>query len=413
MNVIYNISIYTYYFFILVASLFNKKAKLWIKGRKNIFSQLNNFNTEKKKTAWFHAASLGEFEQGRPIIEAFKKENPNYKILITFFSPSGFEIRKNYELADCVCYLPLDTPANAKRFIKTVNPSIVFFIKYEFWFNYLNVLHTSNIPVFIISAIFRKEQHFFKWYGGWFVMQLKCFKHFFVQDENSKKLLATIGFENATVCSDTRFDRVFTASQQQKSFPLIEKFKNDSNLFVAGSTWEPDEKLIVSISKQDIPNLKFLIAPHEINKNHIQKLCQSIGPNVILFSEATENNIQNAKIIIIDSIGILLHLYQYATLTYIGGGFGKGIHNILEATAFGSPVIFGPNYQKFKEANDLIEKGGAISIKNFNKLFLITRKLTGDEQFRKNTSKICLDYINDNKGATETIIHFLKTILPS
>ena len=403
----YNILIYFYNYCILIASLFNKKARLWRKGRKDIFKKIKYRINSDENIVWFHASSLGEFEQGRPVIEAFRKKHPNYKILLTFFSPSGFEVRKNYESADYVFYLPIDSRKSAKKFVELINPKIVFFIKYEFWFNYLNVLSKKKIPVYIISAIFRPEQHFFKWYGGWFRKQLNCFNHFFVQNKESKKLLNSIGYQNVTISGDTRFDRVSEVASQKKSFPLIEQFKGTSELFVAGSTWEPDESLISDLIAANIPNLKFLIAPHEVHPEHINQILKKFNGNKLKFSEANEANLKQANILIIDSIGILLHLYQYSTITYIGGGFSDGIHNILEAATFGNPVIFGPKYQKFQEAKDLLKQGGAFNINNSSELISITKKLLEDKNFHIKTSKTCTDYVIQNKGATEIIINSL------
>ncbi len=407
MSFLYNIFIYIYWGIIQIASLFNPKAKLWIKGRKNIFQELDRINPTGKKLVWFHAASLGEFEQGRPIIEGFRKKFPDYKILLTFFSPSGYEPRKKYEYADFICYMPIDTFRQAKRFIDLVKPDIVFFIKYEFWFNYLKILSRKHIPVYIISAIFRKEQHFFKPYGFWFRKQLNCFTHFFVQNENSKQLLDAIGFKNVTVSGDTRFDRVFMAADQKKAFPLIEQFKGASSLFVAGSSWSVDEYLIKALVDENMHDLKFLIAPHEIHKSHIDEILKKMTGRTILFSQANETNIHNADILIIDSIGILLHLYQYATITYIGGGFGKSIHNILESAAFGNPVLFGPNHTKFQEADDLIKQGGGFCINDSKELIRKVKQLLEDKSYLENTSSICSKYVLQNKGATEIILQYI------
>jgi|AntAceMinimDraft_17_1070374.scaffolds.fasta_scaffold03736_7 3-deoxy-D-manno-octulosonic-acid transferase len=410
MTYLYNIIIKIYYFGIVITGLFNKKSRLWIYGRRNLFQKIkSSVKNDNKKIAWFHCASLGEFEQGRPIIEMFKQKYPEYKIVLTFFSPSGYEIRKNYKNADYIFYLPLDTKDNATKFIELIKPKIVFFIKYEFWFNYLNILHKKNIPVFIVSAIFRPEQYFFKWYGLWFRKQLHNITHFFVQNAESKKLLNFVKINNVSVTGDTRFDRVWAIYKQKKLFPLIKLFKQDKNLFVAGSTWPKDEDLLsVLINNNIYKNLKFLIAPHEINKEHINEIINKFKVKTLKLSEATQDNINTANVLIIDSIGILSHLYQYATITYIGGGFGKGIHNILEPANFENPIIFGPNYNKFQEAKDLIKLKGAFCVTNSNKLIDKTKELLDDSNFLAQTSKISKNYIENKKGATENVFRSIK-----
>ncbi len=409
MSFFYNFFIHLYYFAILIASAFNKKAALWIIGRKNIFNKLKSSISPDDKIVWFHAASLGEFEQGRPVLEAFKKKFPEYKILLTFFSPSGYEIRKNYKEVDYVFYLPLDTFFNARKFIEIVRPSKVFFIKYEFWFNYLKALKKAEIPVYFISSVFRKEQHFFKWYGVWFRKRLKSITYFFVQNEKSKTLLNTIGLTNVIVSGDTRFDRVQDLANESKEFPLIEKFKNGNSLFIAGSTWAPDEEIVFNLINKKNKKLKFIIAPHETNEDRINSICKIKKDKTIKFSELTSDNLQedkilNAEILVIDSIGILKHLYKYATITYIGGGFGVDIHNIQEPVSFGKPVIFGPKYHKFEEAVDLVKLGGAFSITNQDELFEISEKLLSDKSYYTKCSGICKKYITSKIGATEKIL---------
>lgn len=403
MRTLYQIGIYLYVFLLRIVALFNPQAKLWVAGR-NAQKKIFNTTDFSGKIAWFHAASLGEFEQGRPVIEAFKQKHRDYKILLTFFSPSGFEVRKKYEHADFIFYLPADTLSNARHFINKVNPAIVFFIKYEFWFNYLYVLRKRHIKTYIFSTIFRPEQHFFKWYGGWFRKQLKVFGHFFVQNNESATLLKSIGFDHVTLCGDTRFDRVQQIAAEKKSFPLVEQFCAGQLLFVAGSTWQPDEALIAEVfAKRSIP-YKLLIAPHHVNKEHIAAIQQQFKEPSILFSEATTSNIYDANILIIDSIGILFHLYQYASFTYIGGGFGKNIHNILEAATFGNPIMFGPNYHKFQEAIDLLQRKGAYCIDTTHALDKKVQQFLSDEAFRKETEAICKAYVTENLGATTKII---------
>jgi 3-deoxy-D-manno-octulosonic-acid transferase len=384
---------------------------LWVNGRKNIFKKLRTAFSEYKhdeKLVWFHCASLGEFEQGRPLIEKFKVKHPEYKIFLTFFSPSGYEIRKNYKGADFVFYLPIDTPANAKQLIRIINPKAVFFIKYEFWFNYLNELKNENVPTYLVSGIFRKEHYFFKFYGTWFRKQLNCFSHFYLQTEESKQLLKSIGYNNITVCGDTRFDRVFEISKQVVSIPLIEKFKQNKNIFIAGSTWLEDEKVIANCNpdsyREQIANYKLILAPHEIDENHLRVLDKLFGnAKKIRYSQANEQNVTTADVLIIDNIGMLSSIYQYASIAYIGGGFGKGIHNILEAATFGKPVIFGPNYKKFSEANELIQLGGAFSVSTEENLKSILNSINNTEALSQ-ISTISKNYVTSHSGACSVIL---------
>ncbi len=391
----------------MLVSPFNKKAGLWIQGRKNIFSGLKEAIGINEQIAWFHCASLGEFEQARSLIESFKDQFPEYKILLTFFSPSGYEIRKNYDKADHVFYLPMDTKSNAKKFITIVKPKLTFFIKYEFWFNYLSELKKNNIPTFLISAIFRSDQHFFRFYGGWFRKQLNNITYFFVQNETSLKLLNSINIDQAELTGDTRFDRVCKIEEESKEFPFINVFRNDDPLLLAGSTWEEDENVVLEFHKK-FSNFKIIIAPHEVHKSRVQNLLKKFGNDALLFSESDNNNIGNSGILIIDSIGILSHLYKYSEIAYIGGGFGAGIHNILEAATFGKPVFFGPNYQKFQEARDLIDKGGAFSINSSTDLINGIKFLLDDKNKADRAGSICSTYVDQKKGATEKILKYIK-----
>ncbi len=412
MKFLYTLGIQFYYLGILVASLFNEKAAKWIKGRKNVFTKIKSEIKSEDKIIWFHCASLGEFEQGRPVIESLKEKFPHYKILITFFSPSGYEIRKNYENADYIFYLPHDTIRNSKKFIDIVKPEIAVFVKYEFWYNYINQLKKNDISVFYISAIFRSSQHFFKWYGGWFSMMLDKISFFFVQNSESKKLLNSIGIENVEISGDTRFDRVFEIAQQKKSFRLIEKFKADSEIIIAGSTWHADELLIYDLLKQDFENIKYIIAPHQVNKAHIDSIIKSIGREVLKYSEATNENITDYDILIIDSIGILNNLYQYTKIAYIGGGFGISIHNIQEPATFGNPVIFGPNqHTNFVEAVDLIKLEGAFCIQNSKDLIDAVKKLLSNSDFYLKSSNTCKNYINRKRGASGIIVNKIQNFL--
>ena len=411
MSLLYQIAIFGYSLIIRIASLFNPKANLWIAGRRDIFSEIKKKTDANLKTVWFHAASLGEFEQGRPVIEAFRQKFPGYKILLTFFSPSGYEIRKNYDGADYIFYLPLDTKRNATKFIEAVNPEIAVFIKYEFWFNYLKILHKKNIPAIVISAIFRKEQHFFKWDGGWFRKMLKNISLFFVQNDESKELLNSIGIDNVTVSGDTRFDRVMTIAKNTKSFPLVEKFAGDKVVFLGGSTWPQDEELIRSLTNDTDGKKKFIIAPHEIHKERIESIEKLFSAfQTVRYSKATEQNVAEAKVLIIDGIGFLSGLYQYCYIAYIGGGFGKGIHNILEAATFGKPVIFGPKYEKFQEAKELVELKGAFTVSTAAGLKEISGKLFDDNNYYNKAGEVCRNYVEKKAGATSMIIEGIKDI---
>lgn len=391
MHLIYNISIWLYVVTIRIASLYNLKAKKWVKGRENIFSELEAVVRNQKNIVWFHCASLGEFEQGKPIIEAYKLNHPTHQILLTFFSASGFEIKKNTALANWVFYLPADTTSNAKKFINLVNPIKVVFIKYEFWFNYMYQLKKQNIPFYSVSTIFREGQVFFKY--QWFAKQLKNVTHFFVQDEKSAELLNSIGFSNFTISGDTRFDSVVANTKNPTKIALVELFSKNKKTIICGSTWAKDEMILIQYIKNH-PENNYVIAPHELdNISNLQK--QSNG---LLYSNANEKNIFTTNVLIIDSIGLLATIYQYGNLAYIGGGFGSGIHNILEAASFGLAVIFGPNYQKFNEAISLINKKGAMSISNYEELS------SAIDIFNSFDQSIALNYIKENSGATNKIL---------
>jgi 3-deoxy-D-manno-octulosonic-acid transferase len=403
MRSLYTISILAYSFAVRVASLFNSKAKLFFSGRKNLFTDLEQRcaapGFRNARLVWFHCASLGEFEQGRPLIEAYRRKFPEHKILLTFFSPSGYEIRKNYPGADIICYLPIDKPANAKRFLDQVNPAAAFFVKYEFWFNYLAELKKRNIPVYLVSGIFREDHHFFKSSGGWFRRQLNAFTYFFLQDESSLERISSIGYKNAMVSGDTRFDRVAEVVKGVKQFEIVKEFAGSSKVFILGSSWPEDEKLI---SNSHISDFKLIIAPHEIGEAHIKNI-EALFAGSIRYSKADEKNIAAAKVLIIDNIGMLSSLYQYGTIAFIGGGFGKGIHNILEAAAFGMPVIFGPNYHKFAEAKDLVKLGGAFEIRDEAELKKVMALLE-DVQVLKTAAQVSKLYVQGRTGATEKIL---------
>ena len=398
---LYDFFILFYSFIIRLASFWNPKAKSWVKGR----VQFPEFNSEKKRI-WFHCASLGEFEQGRPVLEALKVKFPQYEIVVSFFSPSGYEIRKNYPLADYVIYLPIDTPKNAEKLIQSINPALVIWVKYEYWFHYLRQLKTNNIPVILISGIFRKSQPFFKWYGKFWINILKSFSKVFVQDENSFDLLNGIGINNASLSGDTRFDRVKAIADENKQIPEIAAFTNNQFTIVAGSTWEDDENLIAPFI-QNNKSIKFIIAPHEISPSNLNRLKAKLD-NAIFYSEWKNNMTSTNQVLIINNIGMLSALYKYASVAFIGGGFNKsGIHNTLEAAVYGKPVFFGPNYQKFAEAVSLVEKGGAFSVKSsseFNERLTI---LMQNENKLVEASELSHAFVKSKIGATAIIINYV------
>jgi 3-deoxy-D-manno-octulosonic-acid transferase len=405
---IYNLGIRLYWLVIQIASIFNSKARFWINGRKNIFLRMQAEIDKSSSIAWFHAASLGEFEQGRPLMEALRKEKPEMKILLTFFSPSGYEIRKNYSGADYIYYLPLDTKRNAKKFLSIVNPTLVIFIKYEFWFHYLIRIKKRNIKLILVSAIFRNDQVFFKWFGGWYRSILKCFTHLFVQDQHSADLLHTIGISNVTLAGDTRFDRVSQIASTSRNIEIIEQFTREKFCFVCGSTWPADEDLLTEFINSSPAHFRFIIAPHEIHAAHINSLVQKLTVNYILFSNSAGTDFTDTRVMIIDNIGMLSSLYKYGKIAYIGGGFGAGIHNILEAAVYGMPVVFGPKYQKFREARELIAVGGAFSISNNTELNELFNSLAEKPEMLSKCSDIAKEFIKINLGATEKIINFLN-----
>jgi len=403
--ILYNLFIKLYVLGIGIASIWNDKAKQWIHGRK-IFPVINNTSI-KKPTIWMHCASLGEFEQGRPVIEKIRAQYPHCKIVLTFFSSSGFEIQKKFTGADFIFYLPTDSALHAKKFINLINPTLVLWIKYEFWYYYLEELRNRNIPVLLISASFRKDQTFFKWYGAFWKNMLHCFTFYFVQNENSKNLLNTLGFKNAIVSGDTRFDRVITIAENLEDIALLKEFCNNSKVIVAGSTWEDDEAELVHYVKTN-PWLKFIIAPHEVDKENLEDV-KKVFTGSIFYSELNENNTQNHNVVIIDNIGMLSRLYSYADVTYVGGGFGDdGLHNILEAAVYGKPVIFGPELQKNFEAAELIECGGGISIENALELEDAFNNLLNNEPELKRRSEAAKKYVYSNAGATEKVIQFIQ-----
>ncbi|MBV9962217.1 MAG: 3-deoxy-D-manno-octulosonic acid transferase [Parafilimonas sp.] len=392
-------------------SPFNNKANLWLKGRKNIFSKIENeIANDQSKKIWMHCASLGEFEQGRPLLEKFRETYSQYSLVLTFFSPSGYEVQKNNKLADHTFYLPIDSEKNAKKFLDLIEPSLIVFVKYEYWYYYLKEAHNRKMPLLMVSGIFLPGFSFFKWYADARRQMLRFFTHFFVQTENSKQLLKSINITNATVSGDTRFDRVLQVASQKKSLPEIEKFVGMNQVIIAGSTWTDDDEVLDHFANMH-PELKFIIAPHDIGKERIKE-CTRLYKHSILYSNyinGTNEVQENINTLIIDNIGMLKFLYRYATICYVGGGFNSdGIHNILEAAVYYKPVLFGPAFEKFSEAIELIDKGGAFDIEDAIELEDQLQELLSDENLYQEASKIAGDYVQQNSGATQTIMHYIQ-----
>ncbi|MXO03870.1 3-deoxy-D-manno-octulosonic acid transferase [Flavobacterium sp. HBTb2-11-1] len=402
---LYNLAIHLAGFFLRIIALFSPKIKLFVEGRKNVFSILEEKIKAEDKTIWFHSASLGEYEQGLPVIEKVKEKYPQHKIIVTFFSPSGYEVRKNNTAADVTVYLPLDSKSNAKRFLKLVHPELAFFIKYEFWLNYLKELEKSKTPTYLISGIFRDNQVFFKWYGGFYRKALNAFTYFFVQNEKSKQKVESLGFKNVIISGDTRFDRVNAILERDNRLDYVENFKNGQLTIVIGSSWPKDEILIAEYINQAPDNVKFIIAPHNIKPDQISDLLSKITKPTVLFSEKENKDLSTYNVFIIDTIGILTKIYSYGTIAYVGGGFGNpGIHNTLEPATFGIPIVIGPNYSNFAEAVDLVGIGGCMPISTNTELKAIFDRLLNDKNFLAEKSEICRSFIQNNKGATETIM---------
>lgn len=410
MNFLYRILVWKAQIILSIIALFNKKIRLFVNGRKETFHKLEQAISLKDEVIWMHAASLGEFEQGRPIVEKLKEKYPEKKLVISFFSPSGYEIRKNYNLADVVCYLPLDSKSKMKRFFKIVHPELVIIVKYEFWPNLLNELKQINTKTILVSGIFRKQQSFFKWYGGWMRKFLNAFEHFFVQDENSKSLLNSIGFQNVSVSGDTRFDRVFEITKQNNQLEFIEEFKNNQHTVVVGSSWPDDEKVLVDyINNQASEDEKFIIAPHNIKLDQIQELKQSIKRKTVLFSEKEGKNLSEFQVLIVDTIGILTKIYSYANVAYVGGGYTKsGVHNVLEPATFGNPIVIGPNFKKFNEAIELVQNEACFTVDNSKKLSVLLKKFYQDKSELQKVGDKALNYVVSNKGATSKILNYLE-----
>ena len=392
-------------------AIFHPKIKLFVQGRSQTFSILKNKIQKENKVIWIHAASLGEFEQGLPVIEKLKATYPNYKILITFFSPSGYEVKKNTDVADAVVYLPLDTRKNAKRFIETVNPVLAIFVKYEIWPNYVEELKEKQVPILLISAIFRKEQVFFKWYGGIMRKALQAFTHFFVQDENSVTLLKSIKLNNVALSGDTRFDRVSEILEEDNNLSFMEHFQGNETCFVAGSTWPEDEEIIVKFINETQKHLKFVLAPHNIKTEHIQSLKKSISKKVVLYTEIGPNDISSYEVLIINTIGLLTKIYSYADIAYVGGAFATGLHNTLEPAVFGIPIIIGPEFKGFNEAEKLVDKNGILVTRDFDEFTTTLDNLLDNPEYLKNTGVINAIYVKENKGASVQIMAHIRTLL--
>lgn len=406
-DLFYNLGICLYDFAVHLLAPFSRKPRRMMKGHWVVYKLIRQQREKDANYIWFHAASLGEFEQGRPLMEKIRELYPEYKILLTFFSPSGYTVRKDYKGADIICYLPFDKPRNAKKFLDVAKPCMAFFIKYEFWKNYLEELHRRHIPVYSVSSIFRRDQIFFKWYGGTYRHVLENFDHLFVQNETSKRFLAKINANKVTVVGDTRFDRVLQIREQAKVLPWVEKFKGNSFTLVAGSSWGPDEDLFIEYFNSH-PEMKLIIAPHVINENHVVEIIDKLKRPYVRYSRVTEKRIQNADCLIIDCFGLLSSIYRYGEVAYIGGGFGVGIHNTLEAAVYGIPVIFGSKYQKFMEAVQLIENKGAYSIKNYEDFSSLMDSFLSNKAFLQETGNNAGHYVTSNAGATEKILNMIN-----
>ncbi len=409
---LYTLAIHLYALTVEILSLFHKKARMMRLGQWHTNGILRDKIDRDAKYIWFHASSLGEFEQGRPMIEKIKAEHPEYKVLLTFFSPSGYEVRKNYAGADVICYLPFDTPYKVRKFINLANPAIAIFIKYEFWANYLTELKKRDIPTYIISAIFRPEQAFFKWYGKAYRNVLRCFNHLFVQDQASCDLLQAYGITQVTVAGDTRFDRVLDVRKMARELPILEEFAKNLQgekqpILIAGSSWPKDEEIFIPYFNEH-PEIKLIIAPHEINREHLLDIHSLLKRRSVRLSEANEKTIADKDCLIIDSFGLLSSIYRYGDMAYIGGGFGAGIHNTLEAAVYSIPVIFGPKYQKFKEAKELIAVGGGFSVANDQEFISRLNDLLTYNNLLTAAGEAAGGYVSQNIGATDRILSALN-----
>ncbi len=412
MHLFYTIGMWLFAGGVQVGGWFNAKLRLFVRGRRHQFSRLREAFSDNRPVAWFHCASLGEFEQGRPVMEAYRKKYPEHKILLTFFSPSGYEVRKNYDGADHVFYLPVDTPRNARRFLKIVNPHTAFFIKYEFWHNYLRGLKQRGIPTYVVSAIFRPEQVFFKWYGGFFRNMLRTFRCLFVQNEASAALLQRIAIEQSVVAGDTRFDRVWAHTRRPAELPVVAAFSQGHPTLIAGSSWPSDEERLCKAMDALPDNVRFIFAPHEIHEEHLaamERLFERFG--TVRYTKASAENLQTAgcRVMIIDTIGILMSVYSYGNVAYVGGGFdaGNGVHNTIEPAAYGLPVVFGPVYEAYAEARELVANGGGVTVKNSEALRASLQLLLLNEAEQQRVGAICSGYVGRNQGATEKVMEWI------
>ena len=400
----YSFVICIYLMVVKLVSLFNAKARLMVRGHAQVFRMLRERIKPGERYLWFHAASLGEFEQGRPLMERIRREYPEYKILLTFFSPSGYEVRKNYAGADIICYLPFDTPRNVRRFLELAHPCMAFFIKYEFWQNYLKGLQRRDIPVYSVSSIFRRNQVFFRWYGGKYYKVLTRFTHLFVQNEVSKDLLATLGIHNVTVVGDTRFDRVIEIFRQAKQLPLVEAFMGQCRrVMVAGSSWQPDEDIFIPYFNAH-PEMKLIIAPHVIGEDHLKEITGKLKRPYVRYTQTTEEEAAKADCLIVDCFGLLSSIYRYGEVAYVGGGFGVGIHNVLEAAVYGVPVLFGPNNHRFQEARQLLDAGGGIEVTDEASFRTKMDKLLTDETYLSDCGHRAGTYVHGHAGASDKIL---------
>lgn len=409
----YNIIMYIIQLGVAIGSIFNDKLRKMWQGERDAVQTLRKKVEPDADYIWFHAASLGEFEQGRPLMEQIKKSYPQYKILLTFFSPSGYEVRKNYEGADIITYLPIDTVGNARQFLRTVRPVMAFFIKYEFWYNYLHILQYRGIPAYSVSSIFRPDQVFFKWYGRGYGRVLKCFTRFFVQNEESKKLLESIGIHDTMVVGDTRFDRVLQIKEASKQLPIVERFvkgtpEDQKKVFVAGSSWQPDEEIFLKYFNNH-RDWKLIVAPHVIGEDHLKFIFSLIkDKKVVRYTQATEDNVAEADVLIIDCFGLLSSVYHYGDVAYVGGGFGVGIHNVLEAAVWGMPVLFGPNNKHFAEAQGLLQSGGGIEIEDYETFSLIMSQLSDGSAYYDTCGQEAGAFVQSLAGATKKVLSSVK-----
>ena len=399
----YNLCMIVYAALIRAVSPFNKKARLWVSGRKGMFEQMRSTISEGERIVWIHVASLGDFEQGRPLVDYVKENYPDYKILLTFFSPSGYEMRKNYKNADYVFYIPADTKRNVRKFLDIVNPEVVIFVKYEFWLNMLAELHKRKIRTYIASAIFRRNSIFFNPFGFWWRAALHSFDTLFVQDDLSKSLLEGLGLTNVVVAGDTRFDRVLAIAESAEKVAFVEEFKGNCCLFVAGSTWGPDEEILLPLINEN-PNVKFVIAPHEMEEARIERILREVKGGAVRYTQLSEGGLADKQVLVLDTMGLLSRVYGSAEWAYVGGGFGAGIHNTLEAAVYGLPVAFGPKYRKFKEARDLIELGVGRSVADEDELKAWFNELKSDDDYLSRLSAIAKVYVGKHRGATEKIV---------